>query len=197
MQQVEAGYAELIEAARHPDHVVTLAFAGLIALAPQRRAPYDVPIAALGDDVLAEIRARYFPKLPCPLKAYAGANPPPAIDEFDDLLALLMEHRTVDDQESTWLAHAIATGCMGANHLWQDMGLPNRGTLSSLIRHYFRSLHELNSGDMKWKKFLYRKLCEREGLLLCRSPSCGSCADYLLCFGHEDAQGFFEVTARH
>src|ERR1039457_7032774 len=99
MTQCEAGYVELIEAARHPEQVVTLAFAGLIALAPQRPSPYDVPIAALDDAALAAIRERYFPDLQCPLKAYAGASPPPAIDEFDDLLALLLEHLSVNVQE--------------------------------------------------------------------------------------------------
>ncbi|MDP3842150.1 MAG: nitrogen fixation protein NifQ [Oxalobacteraceae bacterium] len=191
MTQTEVGYVELIEAARHPEHVVTLAFAGLIALAPQRPSPYDVPIAALDDAALAAIRERYFPDLQCPLKAYAGASPPQSIDEFEDLLAMLLEHRSVADQEGTWLAHAVATACMGANHLWQDMGLPNRAALSMLIKHHFTSLAERNSGDMKWKKFFYRQLCEREGLLMCNSPSCGNCSDYLQCFGPEDATSFF------
>jgi nitrogen fixation protein NifQ len=182
-----AGYVELIEAARDPEHVVTQAFAGLIALASQRPAPYDVPIAALDNLALAELRERYFPDLQCPLKADEGSCPPPPIDEFDDLLALLQEHRSFDDQENIWLAHAIATACMDSNHLWQDMGLPNRDALSWLIRHYFTSLAERNKADMKWKKFFYRQLCEREGLVLCRSPSCGSCSDYLQCFGPEDA----------
>jgi nitrogen fixation protein NifQ len=191
MTQSEVGYVELIEAARHPDHVVTLAFAGLIALAPQRPSPYDVPIAALDDAALAAIRERYFPDLRCPLKAYAGASPPPAIDEFEDLLAMLLEHSSYADQEGSWLAHAVATACMGANHLWQDMGLPNRAALSWLIKHHFTSLAERNSGDMKWKKFFYRQLCEREGLMVCKSPSCGNCSDYLQCFGPEEATGFF------
>lgn len=187
MTQIEAGYAELIEAARHPDQVVTLAFAGLIALAPQRPSPYDVPIAALDGAAMAAIRERYFPDLRCPLKAYSGADAPPAIDEFDDLLALLLEHRSVEDQESTWLAHALATACMGANHLWQDLGLPDRAALSWLIKQHFTRLADRNRGDMKWKKFFYRQLCTRAGLTTCRSPSCNTCTDYQNCFGSEDA----------
>jgi len=176
----------LIEAARDPEHVVTLAFAGLIALAPQRPAPYDVPIAALDGAALAALRERYFPDLQCPLHAYARISPPPAIDEFDDLLSLLLDHRSVADQESTWLAHALATACMASNHLWQDMGLPNRAALSWLIKHHFSSLAARNTGDMKWKKFFYRQLCEREGLILCKSPNCVSCCDYHLCFESEE-----------
>lgn len=195
MQESQAGYVELMEAARHPEHVVTLAFAGLIALAPQRPAPYDVPIAALDDAALAALGARYFPDLQCPLKAYAGANPPPAIDEFDDLLAMLMEHRSYADEEGTWLAHAVATACMGGNHLWQDLGLPDRAALSWLMQHHFTSLAGRNAGDMKWKKFFYRQLCERADLFVCKSPSCGDCSDYLLCFGSED--GAAPAETRH
>lgn len=191
----EIGYVELIEAARYPDRVATLAFAGLIALAPHRPPPYDVPIAALPPADLAAIRERYFPDL---LGAFdrvgdAGAHyisddsAPQPIDEFDDLVDLLLDHRTVVDQESTWLAYAIATACMGSNHLWQDMGLPNRAALSELIGRYFSSLATANHGDMKWKKFFYRQLCKRAGLTLCRSPSCQSCSDFQNCFGPEDA----------
>ncbi len=187
MSVTEAGYVELIEAARHPQNTVTLAFAGLIALAPQRPAPYDVPIAALDDRALAAIRECYFPGLACALKAGSGS---PRVfnkfDEFEDLLALLIDYRTEPDLESTWLAHAIATACMGANHLWQDMGLPSRSALSWLISHHFSGLAARNSGDMKWKKFFYRQLCERQGMQACAVPSCGECADYLHCFGPEE-----------
>ena len=49
-------------------------------------------------------------------------------------------------------------------------------------------LAQRNSGDTKCKKFLYRQLCERAGLMGCRSPSCGECADYAACFGPEDVR---------
>ncbi|MGV7207092.1 nitrogen fixation protein NifQ [Oxalobacteraceae bacterium A2-2] len=180
------GYVELIESARHPDHVVTMAFAGLIALAPQRPAPYDVPIAALDGTALESLRSEYFPGLKVGLEGPERAAPP-AIDEFDDLLAMLLEHRSVVDRESAWIAHAIATACMGDNHLWQDMGLPNRSALSWLIKHHFSGLAARNTQNMRWKKFFYRQLCERAGLVMCSSPSCGGCSDYHECFGSEDA----------
>lgn len=75
---------------------------------------------------------------------------------------------------------------MADNHLWQDLGLPSRKELSLLMQTHFASLAKLNAGDMKWKKFLYRQLCEREGLTLCRSPSCGVCSDYPQCFDPEE-----------
>lgn len=44
--------------------------------------------------------------------------------ELDDLLRLLIDHRVVADDSSRWLSHALATACLGADHLWQDMNLP-------------------------------------------------------------------------
>ncbi|MFZ3290541.1 MAG: nitrogen fixation protein NifQ [Telluria sp.] len=182
------GYAELMAAARSPGDPATLAFAGVIALAPQRAAPYDVPIAGLDGAALQALAAHIFPDLKGPLVALScGVTGQARFDEFDDLLALLLEHRSCMDQQSRWLAHALATAAMGDNHLWQDLGLPGRGALSWLMRSQFTSLAQLNSGDMKWKKFFYRQLCEREGLTLCRSPSCGVCSDYRQCFGSEQA----------
>lgn len=107
-------------------------------------------------------------------------------DEFGDVLALLLEHRTRPSQESEWLAVAIATACMGNDHLYQDMGLPNRQMLSDLLSEHFTSLFLRNSGNMKWKKFFYKQLCDRSGVNACRAPSCAVCDDYLKCFGPED-----------
>ena len=71
------------------------------------------------------------------------------------------------------------------NHLWQDLGLGSRSELSALMARWFPALVAKNAFDMKWKKFLYRQLCEREQLLICRSPSCAVCSDHDLCFGPE------------
>jgi nitrogen fixation protein NifQ len=50
------------------------------------------------------------------------------------------------------------------------------------MRRHFRGLAELNDRDMKWKKFFYRQLCQREGVLICKSPNCDICSDFSLCF---------------
>ena len=47
-------------------------------------------------------------------------------------------------------------------------------------------LARANTGDMKWKKFLYRRLCANEGIYVCPAPSCGVCKDYAKCFGPEN-----------
>lgn len=178
------GYVELIEAALDPDDTVTLALAGVIALAAQRPAPYDVAAAGLDACALAALQRRYFPDLAWPLDAGVAGQEieRSADDEFADLVALLMEYRGFPGEESEWLAHAIATACMGANHLWQDLGLPGRKELSLLMQHHFPALAARNRGDMRWKKFLYRELCERAEVRLCKAPSCAECSDFRQCF---------------
>lgn len=109
-------------------------------------------------------------------------------DEVDDLLALLRTHADPaagSAAEADEVALAIAVASLGDNHLWQDLGLASRAELSALMRHWFPALVRKNVGDMKWKKFLYRQLCEREQVLICKSPSCAVCADLPLCFGPE------------
>jgi nitrogen fixation protein NifQ len=49
----------------------------------------------------------------------------------------------------------------------------------------FPHLAAKNDRDMKWKRFLYRQLCEREGIHICPAPSCQVCTDYAKCFAPE------------
>ena len=107
-------------------------------------------------------------------------------DEFDDILKLLMDHAVEPDEEACRMARFIAFSALMDNHLWQDMGLPSRNELSGLLACHFRPLFEKNTDDMKWKKFFYKQICEREGFKLCKSPSCGVCVDYGKCFGPEE-----------
>jgi len=107
------------------------------------------------------------------------------LEELDDLLDLLLEHRADNSDETHDMAHFVAESCMGDNHLWQDMGLPDRDALNALMRTHFPTLHAKNTGNMKWKKFFYKQLCERAEIFICKSPSCGVCVDYDKCFGPE------------
>lgn len=117
----------------------------------------------------------------------ADADLPPALrhraDEVDDVRTLLLEF--AQGEAAPWLASTVAVACLGDNHLWQDLGLPSRAALSQLLRAYFPALVARNHGDMKWKKFLYKELCDR-AQVLCRAPSCAVCSDYAFCFGPEE-----------
>lgn len=145
--------------------------------------------AGLGLDLgdFRALMARHFPgfSLPAPL-AHA-----PALGErgaeWDELHVLLMEYRAgVDPASESWMALIVATACMGGDHLWQDLGLWSRVDLTKLMADNFPGLSALNQRDMKWKKFLYKQLCERTGVYVCRAPSCAVCADYAKCFGPEN-----------
>jgi nitrogen fixation protein NifQ len=130
--------------------------------------------------------ARHFPRyrLPAGLdKEMAEAS---RQAEREDLLTLLEEHCAGRDESEHWVAEIVAAACMGRDHLWQDLGLWSRVDLSRLMTQNFPALAARNTRDMKWKKFLYKQLCDREEVQVCRSPSCEVCADYAGCFGPED-----------
>lgn len=105
-------------------------------------------------------------------------------DEYGELLGLLLDHAI--SPESRALAEAVAQGCLGNNHLWQDLGLPHRQALSDLLREHFPRLFARNTGNMRWKKFFYLQLCEQAEIRACRAPSCGVCAHVTECFGSEE-----------
>jgi nitrogen fixation protein NifQ len=109
----------------------------------------------------------------------------PRSEEHADLIQLLLMHKAGDSPSEVWMAHVVATGCMGSDHLWEDLGLRARSQLTDLMRRNFPSLAARNVKDMKWKRFLYKQLCDAEGIYTCRSPSCELCADYHVCFGPE------------
>ena len=110
-------------------------------------------------------------------------------EEVDDLIDLLIEHGSPaagSKADIALVAETVAIACLGDNHLWQDLQLPSRAELSALMNRWFPALAARNDRDMKWKKFLYKQLCEREEIFICRSPSCAVCSDYAMCFGPED-----------
>jgi nitrogen fixation protein NifQ len=106
--------------------------------------------------------------------------------EKDDLVRLLGEYCVCEPPEREWIIDLLVAGCLGGDHLWQDLGLFARSDLSALISTNFPGLAGRNSKDMKWKKFLYKQLCEAEGIYVCRSPTCEACADFVKCYGPED-----------
>ncbi len=168
-------YQRLMAAASDPADIATLAFGGVLA---------RFQIRGLDAPTLTRLFSRYFPGTHCDDAAGAVCNAL-ATEEFEDLLALLREHRRDDSEETEWLARAVASACGGENHLWEDMGLPDREMLSRLIRRYFTTLYYKNTGNLRWKKFFYKQLCDRAEVRLCKAPSCGVCSDYALCFGPE------------
>lgn len=130
----------------------------------------------------------YFPRMAGEL-AQGGsqvAYDPERLPEREDVLNLLLEFRANKDVSEMWIAEIVVAACMGLDHLWQDLGLWSRNELSEMLTLNFPELAALNVRNMKWKKFLYKQLCERDGTFVCRAPSCDVCADYQVCFGPEE-----------
>ncbi|MFP4129809.1 MAG: nitrogen fixation protein NifQ [Halorhodospira sp.] len=140
----------------------------------------------LGAEEYAALMARHFPRI----GAVAPEPHPPALsvplaDEQGDVADLMIRYRRGADRSELWLAWIVAAGCLGREHLWRDLGLTGRAELSALIGDAFPALRAFNARDMKWKKFLYKRLCEETGLYTCRAPSCDACSDFHDCFGPE------------
>lgn len=107
-------------------------------------------------------------------------------DEMADLRNLLLQNMTRSSEADAVIVDLLVAGCMGSDHLWQDLGLWQRSELTRIMHDYFLPLAKRNDRDMKWKKFLYKQLCEKEEIRTCRAPTCASCIDYAGCFGPED-----------
>lgn len=81
-------------------------------------------------------------------------------EEYDALVALLLANASDSaDPATPQVAAAIAAACLGQEHLWRDLGLPERPALRTLITEYFAPLAAENDRDIRWKLFFYRKLC--------------------------------------
>ncbi|BBU61201.1 iron-molybdenum cofactor biosynthesis protein NifQ [Methylosinus sp. C49] len=143
---------------------------------------------ALGREDLTRLIERWAPEA---LSLLDLASEPEAIeldDEEDQIRELLLRFRGDSSDESAWLAAILAKRAMAPRHLWQDLGLAKRDELGRLMQARFPSLAARNVNHMKWKKFLYRSLCEMEGFVLCAAPTCRECSDFHDCFGDESGE---------
>ncbi len=157
-------------------------FEAIIAKGQQEAMPLSVAVGLDGAS-LQLLFTHYFPEANPPFQAEdsTGEDAP----EESDLRELLLNYRAEGMVEEEWLAAIIARRVQQPDHLWHSLGLRDRQQLSQLFARHFPELFQRNQRNMKWKKFLYRELCQSEGIFVCRSPVCESCSDYLNCFGPE------------
>ncbi|PPQ36696.1 nitrogen fixation protein NifQ [Rhodoblastus acidophilus] len=163
--------------------------ASMLALAIAQAREENTTLAAtsgLDAAALSALAARLFPGAARPLAAMAGAAAPAPSAEEESARDLLLMYGNGDYALLRPLAVMIARRCQEPHHLWQDLGLRNRGELSELMTRHFTRLKQKNSADMKWKKFISRMVCASEGFSLCPAPVCSDCDDFASCFGSEE-----------
>ncbi len=137
----------------------------------------------MSDTQFAQMHTTFFAHTFIPSKAYSRATSDfSQMPEREDLRKLLLEGCDNTNQQTVWMAELIIAACLGADHLWQDLGLWARADLTALMQHNFPTLAKRNDKNMRWKKFLYKQMCETEGIYVCRSPSCEVCEEFSECF---------------
>ncbi len=135
---------------------------------------------------LGAFAAEWFPDVASELTEMARAAKPETGPEEQSVVDILLMYASGRLDFVRPLAVLIARRCQEPRHLWQDLGLRDRTELSQLMQRHFPRLKARNSGDMKWKKFLYRLVCGSEGFVLCPAPVCSDCDDFASCFGSEE-----------
>jgi nitrogen fixation protein NifQ len=136
----------------------------------------------IGEAAFTALCERHFPGIG---RLENGARPQLVSEretERADLRALMLADRAGRSDSELVIAELVAIGCMAEDHLWSDLGLRSRPDVSALLAINFPALAARNDKNMKWKKFFYKQLCAKEGIYLCRAPSCAVCADYRKCF---------------
>ncbi len=165
-------------------------FACLLTVASQDAWPVHKALG-LDDKVVQRILTTFFPGFDKALLDFGADqkfSPLPAMN--DDVLTLLLSYispqaSVYERQAGKLLAHIIAARAAFPGHLWVAMGFFQRPQLSSAIRRHLPLLAAANDKNMRWKRFLFKQVCDLNGGTLCKTPNCADCSDYALCFVDE------------
>jgi nitrogen fixation protein NifQ len=79
--------------------------------------------------------------------------------EYEGLVTLLLEYADPSDEQAPAVADAVARGALQDGHLWRNMRLSGRAEVRELLEAHFPELAAGNTKDMRWKKYLYKRLC--------------------------------------
>jgi nitrogen fixation protein NifQ len=165
-------------------------FACLIAIAAGE--PWDTAQAlGLSHQAFSELLATCFPGVDQRLLNDTLADAPSLPQPNDEIRAIVTAYvpqqgSAVAQSMARWLAAMITARSAHPGHLWVSMGLFHRPELTAAIRRHLPSMAAANNKGMRWKRFLFKTLCDQSGAMLCKSPNCGECSDYALCFAPEE-----------
>lgn len=181
-RDLRAAAAQVVDAGTQFDQHV---LAAILAAAAGEAIPL-ADATGLAPAALDVLLASFFPGYDRTVLGLAG--PAPERSDEETLLIDLLAGHAGAEPAAAWLPTLIARRAMRPDHLWQDLGLDSRAELGRLLARHFPTLHAGNTTNMRWKKYLYRRLCEAEGFALCTAPSCAECCDFADCFGSEDGE---------
>jgi nitrogen fixation protein NifQ len=176
-------------------HVLACVFA--VAVEEYRAGDSFTGALGISGSVLCRNIERYFPGALKGLELLKLDVEPAVNEEEKCLRDLLWRFRTASSSINSLLTLLVARRATRPNHLWQDLGLANRGELSKLMLRHFAALARRNDQDMKWKKFFYRMICSDGGFNMCVAPSCSECGDFDGCFGSESGESLLARAAFH
>ncbi|RAI45927.1 nitrogen fixation protein NifQ [Rhodoplanes roseus] len=169
------------------DDFDTHVFASLIAVAVAEGGAVHLRLGVSVSE-LRRLIDRRFPGAPALIRPDEGDASAGEDDEVAMVRDLLLAYRTEEGDDGRLLAAMIARRALEPNHLWEDLGLRDRGELSRLLMRHFRALAVMNVRNMRWKRFFYRTMCETDGFVMCATPVCSACADFESCFGEETGE---------
>ncbi|ABA87575.1 nitrogenase molybdenum-iron cofactor biosynthesis protein NifUQ [Syntrophotalea carbinolica DSM 2380] len=161
-------------------------FACLLSVAADE--PYDTAAAlGLSADDLKVLLETWFPECSPGLFSQADRSEQVPPEYNDEVLQILLTHVPREangtlQTSSLLLARIIAARTAYPGHLWVAMGLFERPQLSASIRRLLPSLAAANNQNMRWKRYLFKQVCDLNGGMMCKSPNCGDCSDYAICF---------------
>jgi len=165
-------------------------FACLLSAAA--RDPYEMGAGlGLAPKDLSAILEAYFPGIgieDLELASVLPTGPPPEANP--EVLGILFDHVPPNvggppGRTPEWLARIIAARAAHPGHLWVSMGLFERPELTAAIRRHLPTLAAANDKNMRWKRYLFKQVCDLHGAVLCKAPNCGVCSDYALCFSQD------------
>ena len=165
-------------------------FACLLAVATEDSS-CPAKALALSDSDLVALLALYFPDIDMDfLKQHSCSVVEQPAERNGEVLSVLLSHLPKDPGHknlptSVWLAYILAAREAIPGHLWVAMGLTERPQLTAAIRRHLPSLAEANKHNMRWKRYLYKQVCELNGGVMCKAPNCGVCSDFSLCFAED------------
>ncbi|MDT8421937.1 MAG: nitrogen fixation protein NifQ [Desulfuromonadales bacterium] len=162
-------------------------FAGILTVAVQEPWPLSEALG-LDEDSLLSLIDLYFPGFDLSrLTGTTSEKKGNAPELYQEILLILLSHVPSDatggmNQPAEWLARVIAARAAQPGHLWVAMGFFERPQLTTAIRRHLPTLARANNQGMRWKRYLFKQVCEMNGGVMCKSPNCGDCSDYALCF---------------